>query len=129
MLLKDVNATSEATDYVNSLNDFQKAMLVGKALRMEIMLNKEKEILDLMYEKGRGHHVLSIIGPYAVIEANNEREEYPFTSAFYKEKEGKWVFTNHFWDTMEVALLHAIGCSKEGQNSKFAHYAYNMLRE
>lgn len=127
MLLKDVETNEEAIDFINRLTDIQKTMLIGKAQRRDAALLKEKEILDMMYEKGRVHHVLGIIGPYVVIEADNEREEYPFTSAFWNGE--KWVLTNHFWDTMEVALLHAIGCKKEGQNSKFAHYAYNMLRE
>lgn len=127
MELKDIETIKEAVTYVDSLNDFQKAMLCGKVMRADEILSKEKEILDSMYEKGQGYHILGIVGTYAIIEANNEREEYPFVGAFCSDE--KWKITDIHWDNMDSALLHAMGCKKEGSNSKFARYAYNMIKE
>ena len=127
MLLKEVQTTEEAVAYIDNLSDIQKAMICGKAQRRDEILEKEKKILEGMYEGGRGYHILGIIGPYAVIEANNERDEHPFTSAYCKDE--KWEFTHTFWDSMDAALFHAIGCKKEGCNSRFARYAFNMIKE
>ena len=117
----------EIVKEIDEMPSFVKAMFYGKAQRLDEILEKEKKILEGMYEGGRGYHILGIIGPYAVIEANNERDEHPFTSAYCKDE--KWEFTHTFWDSMDAALFHAIGCKKEGCNSRFARYAFNMIKE
>ena len=115
----------EIIEIVDGMHDVGKTMMYAKMERMNEIIKKNDDILSIMYEGGRGYHVLGIIGPYAVIEANREIVEHPFTSAYYEN--GRWLLTNTFWDNMEVALLHAIGCKKEGQNSKFARYASNSI--
>jgi hypothetical protein len=128
----DVKTTQEAVDCIELSSSFEKAMIFGRAQKYDIFLKKEESILSKMYDNGRGYYVLGIIGCYAVIEANNENDEHPFTSAylaFTERGEEKWNLTNTFWDSMEAALFHAIGCKKEGQNSKFARYAYNMVMQ
>ncbi len=125
MELKDVSTTGLAVNYINSLNETQKAMLCSLAIKRQERIEKENEILKPMYANGRGYHVLGIVGPYAIIEANNKMDDFPFTSAFYNEE--KWVLTHRFWENMELALFCAMGYKEEGSNSKFDRYAYNML--
>ena len=126
MTVKWVEKTEEAIEEFNKLGPINKIILFQQAKACQENICKNDEILSYT-NLVADYHVLSVIGPYAIIEANNERDEFPFTSAFFTN--GIWVHTHKFCATMEEAMFQAIGCRKEGINSRFARYAYNMIKE
>jgi hypothetical protein len=121
----DYPSTEEIVEEINKMPDFAKAMMYGKALRADETNKLHKTILGKMYREGRGYYVTGMFGTYALIEAEYERDEAPFTSAYCSDDE--WKLTNTFFKTPEEAIFHAIGCMKEGTSSKFSKYASAML--
>lgn len=124
--MSDYPSTKEIVEEINKMPDIAKAMMYGKALRADETNKLHKTLLSKMYREGRGYYVSGMFGTYALIEAEHEREEAPFTSAYCLNDE--WILTNTYFKTPEEAIFHAIGCMKEGTSSRFYKYASAMLK-
>ena len=123
---------SHRIDEFNELPDVAKNMLLGFADARQEQIAENNKILSAFHDEGRGLFVIAKFGDYAVLEAFGRHVsvdkgglKYPYTSAYFKDE--KWHPTHHFFDKIEGALLCALGFKEEGHNSKYHHYAYNML--
>ena len=116
----------EMKNYVNEqIEKLKKAPLVIQYRHFKLMeeYNKESEILSKLTVKGHSI-VLKIDDNNAILEEYNPSfKEAPFTIKLNGRK------SSTYYLSIEHALLGWIGLKSEGTNSKFAEYAYLMVRE
>ena len=116
----------EMKNYVNEqIEKLKKAPLAMQYRHFKLMeeYNKESGILSKLTIKGHSI-VIKIDDNNAILEEYNPSfKNAPFTIKL------NGIKSNTYYLSIEHALLGWIGLKSEGANSRFAGYAYSMIRE
>jgi len=118
-----------------TIDKFETAPLVikGKLLAMADMQEEtfrlHRSILATMYKEGLGHAVVAVVGDYAIIEETAEKRNFkdaPYT--FSVRRDEKWHHSSYYVESIEDAILYAIGYLADGANSGYGRMCAAMLR-
>ena len=118
----------ERIDKVRDAKPFMIARLLSANDILSEMQKEKESVLSTMYKNGQGYDVVSIIENSAILKSRQEsKKENPYTSNILVDE--KWISTSYLWPTHYEAFMHAVGVIHEGSNTRFARYAYNMIKQ
>jgi len=120
------------TDEVDIVEEFNKKPLMLKRRILGMAERYQTDVLDverdILKERYKGHTVVGIINDIAVVqEISPTFPEAPYTISL--EKGGKWCSTEQYYNSIDQALLGALGHKYHGPNSQFEFFAMKMLKD
>ena len=127
---RTVSTVEEMDATWSTLSVMGKRRLMAESRAYRELVDEDADVLDSLYQKGKGHSVVAIINDIALLEdyreAKKEGERYPYS--YVVKKDGKWTRgCSEYFPSVDAALLGALGYKNLGNNTQFAVFASKML--
>lgn len=120
-------------DIVQEIDSYSKLIKVRMLAVYKNYIKEQQEnneIYEALYNDGKQHTLVAVFEDYAIFKTDigyHNHDKVYYTPVI--KINNKWKDTSIICSTIEEAILTAIGCKYEGQNSRYAYYAYNMIQK